>query len=247
MGNLKKYISWILLVIVIIVSIIVGRSIWYSLQDTRAELKVQKEKMDDLVNKDAEMHAYVDSLDQEIIKFKAEEERLANEREKLEKRLKQIKKKYEKILAKIDDLWEADSITNELDAAFPNWKGQFWARKRGDGIHGIIAPQFFGAEVLEIKAKLDSSVQKIDIKNRIIINLDSTIHVKDNQVIALTSKADSLKSIYEKLWPEYKDLDEKYTDLLNRKWFTLRLSPGNIVAAGAGLATGYAVSSLRNK
>jgi predicted transcriptional regulator len=245
MGKIKKYIAWILLIIVLIVGFIVGRSIWFSLKDTRAKLKEQKEKMEELVKKDASMRAYMDSLDQVLLELKAEEERLASERERLSKRLAELQKKYSETIAKIDTLWTASGIINELEAAFPHWKGQFWAAIRGDGVHGLIAPQFFGAEVVEIKADLDNRIQQLVIKDSTIANLDSTIFIKDRRIEALTLKADSLKASYENVWSEYKILDKKYTDLLKRKWFTLHLDPGNIISAGVGFGAGYAVGGLK--
>jgi len=245
MGKIKKYISWILLIIVLIVGFVVGRSIWYSLKDSRAKLKEQKEKMDELVKKDARMRVYVDSLDQALLKLKEEEERLAREKERLSKRLADLQKKYDETIAKIDTLWAASAIISELDGAFPHWKGQFWAAIRGDGIHGLIAPQLFGAEVVEIKTDLDNSIQQLSIKDRTIANRDSTILIKDHRIEALTLKADSLRFTYENLWSEYQILDKKYTDLLKRKWFTLHLSPGNIISAGVGFGAGYAVGKLK--
>lgn len=245
MRKIKKYIAWILLIIVLIVGFVVGRSIWFSLKDTRAKLKEQEKKMEELVQKDANMRAYVDSLDQVLLELKLEEQRLASERERLSKRLAELQKKYNETIAKIDTLWSASGIINELDAAFPHWRGQFWAAVRGDGIHGLIAPQFFGAEVVEIKAELDHNSQQLVIKDSTIANLDSTIFIKDRRIEALTLKADSLKSTYENVWSEYQVLDKKYTDLLKRKWFTLHLDPGNLISAGVGFGAGYAVGRLK--
>lgn len=244
MSKIKRNISWILLVIVLVVGFVVGRSIWFSLKDTRARLKEQENKMKELVEKDARMRAYVDSLDQVLFMLKAEEEKLANERERLAKKLAELQKKYNETIAKIDTLWTAGGIISELDAAFPHWRGQFWAAIRGDGIHGLIAPQFFGAEVVEIKADLDHRIQQLIIKDSTIANLDSTIFIKDRRIEALVLKADSLGATYDDLWGEYKILDKKYTDLLKRKWFTLHLDPANILSAGVGFGAGYAVGRL---
>jgi len=245
MSKLKKNISWILLIIVLIVAYVVGRSIWFSLKDARAKLKEQEKKLEELVNKDARMRAYVDSLDQVLLALKLEEQRLASEREQLSKKLAELQQKYNKTIAKIDTLWTASGIISELDAAFPHWKGQFWAAIRGDGIHGLIAPQFFGAEVVEIKAELDHNSQQLIIKDSTIANLDSAILLKDHRIEALALKADSLKSSYEEVWDEYQILDKKYTDLLKKKWFTLHLGPGNIISAGIGFGAGYAVGKLK--
>lgn len=245
MSKIKKYIAWILLIIVLIIGFVVGRSIWYSLKDTRAKLKEQEKKMEELVKKDARMRAYVDSLDQVLLKLKEEEETLAQERERLAKKLAELQKKYNETIAQIDTLWTANAIINELDSAFPHWKGQFWAALRGDGIHGLIAPRFFGAEVVEMKANFNNCLQQMTIKDSTIANLDNTLLIKDRRIEALTLKADSLKATYENLWSDYKILDKKYTDLLKRKWFTLHLDPGNIISAGVGFGAGYLVGNLK--
>ncbi|MFH1943933.1 MAG: hypothetical protein ABIL68_17660 [bacterium] len=244
MGSVKKYISWILLIVFIIIGLVVGRSIWYSLKDTRAKLKAQDEKMAELIRKDASMRAYVDSLDGVLLKLREEERRLEEERTGLQDRLRRLQSEYDRTMARIDTLWEAGSILTELGAAFPHWKGQFWEATRADGIHGLIAPRFFGAEVVEMKSKLDESLETISIKDSTIASMDHSLRIKDESVCVLTFKADSLKSTYENLWGEYGVLDKKYRDLLKKKWFTLRLSPANLLTTGAGLAAGYGVRSL---
>lgn len=246
MSRIKRSIAWILLILVLVIGFVVGRSIWHSLKDTRAKLKEQERKMEELVKKDARMRRYVDSLDQVLLGLKIEEQRLLTERERLARRLAELQKKYNETVAKIDTLWSATSIIRELDAAFPHWRGQFWAAVRNDGIHGIIAPQFFGAEVLEIKAELDHKTQQLMLKDSTIAVLDSTLIIKNKRIELLALKADSIMTTYENLWREYKVLDKKYTDLLKRKWFTLHLGLGNLVSAGVGFGAGYLVGSLKD-
>ncbi len=246
MSKVKRSIAWVLLIVVLIIAFVVGRSIWQSLKDTRAKLKEQERKMEELIEKDARMRRYVDSLDQVLLALKIEEQRLATERERLARRLAELQRKYNETVAKIDTLWSASSIITELDTAFPHWRGQFWSAVRNDGIHGIIAPQFFGAEVLEIKAELDYKTQQVMLKDSTIATLDSTLIIKDKRIEALALKADSIKATYENLWKEYQVLDKKYTDLLKRKWFTLHLGLGNLVSAGVGFGAGYLVGSLKD-
>lgn len=241
MGKLKRGIPWMLLLIVLVVGFIVGKSIWYSLKDTRAELAKQKAKMAELVRNDSLMHIYVDSLDLEILALQREEQRLANEREQLKLQLDALRTKYNQTMARIDTLWAASSVITELDNAFPHWQGQFWAATRADGIHGLIAPRFFGAEVVEIKDSLALKTAELSIKDSKIRNLEELSSIKDKKFELCTMKADSILTTYNHLLAEYKVLDDRYTELLKRKWFTLHLSPGNIVAAGAGLAAGYAI------
>ncbi|MFQ5823582.1 MAG: hypothetical protein ACE5JB_05960 [bacterium] len=241
MGKSKGAISWILLIIVVVVGLIIGRSIWFSLKDTRAKLKEQELTMAELARKDSLMRVYVDSLDFVLLDLQQKEEHLAAEREQLKKKLNQLQIKYNKTMVRLDTLWEAGSVINELDQAYPHWKGQFWEAKRADGIHGLIAPRLFGADAAETKTKLDNSLKKITLKDSTIAVLDSSLAIKNEEAKALILKADSLQSTYNNLWGEYQVLDEKYKKLLKRKWFTLHLSPGNILTTGVGFAAGYAI------
>lgn len=244
MGRIKGLISWILLIVLVIVGLFVGRSIWTSLQDTRAKLKEQEKKMTELARRDSSMRAYVDSLDVVISELREREARLAEERDQLQDRLARLQIQYDRAMARIDTLWEASSVVEELDRAFPHWKGQFREAMRADGIHGLIAPRFFGAEVVEIKTKLDKSQKELYLKDSTITNLNNTLAVKDSIEQALSLKSDSLQSSYNNLWGEYQVLDTKYRDVLKRKWFTLHLGMDNIVSAGIGLAAGYGIGKL---
>ena len=241
MAKIKGLLSWIILIIVVIAGLIVGRSIWQSLKDTRAELEAQRAKMTELVKEDSLLRAYSDSLDNENAKLRQIEAQLAEERDRLTNKLKRLEYEHKKVLARLDTMWEAKSVQTELDAAFPEWKGQFWEAQRSDGIHGLIVPRFFGAQAAEVKNKFDKSEKELAAKDRIISNYDSALTVKDSRINNLTLKADSLRSQYDKVFAEYGILDEKYTDLLKRKWFTLHLGPGNIISAGTGFGIGYLV------
>ncbi|MGH7599973.1 MAG: Tar ligand binding domain-containing protein [bacterium] len=241
MAKITGGISWILLILVVIVAIIVGTSIWHSLRDTRAALDEQKKKVAELTRADSLMRAYVDSLDRAFAELQREEQRLRAERERLEQELTKIEKKYAKVLARLDTVWTAGAVIHELDSAFPHWKGQIREATRGDGVHALIVPRFFGADAAETKIKLDKSEEKMAIKDSTIAVLDSTLANKSEQVKTLLAKADTLQKSYDRVWGEYKILDEKYRKLLVRKWFTLHLGPGNILSAGIGATAGYLI------
>jgi peptidoglycan hydrolase CwlO-like protein len=241
MAKRTGVLSSILLILALIVAIVVGVSIWYSLRDTRAALAEQKKKMAELTRADSLMKAYVDSLDGAFAELQREEQRLKAERERLEQELTKIEKKYAKVLARLDTVWTAGAVINELDSAFPHWKGQIREATRADGVHALIVPRFFGADAAETKIKLDKSQEQLANKDGTIAILDSTLTIKNAEVQTLVLKADTLQKSYDRVWGEYKILDEKYRKLLVRKWFTLHLGPGNILSAGLGATAGYLV------
>jgi predicted nuclease with TOPRIM domain len=241
MSKIKSSVSWILLIIILLVGFFVSQSIWASLKDTRAELARQKAIAEELARKDAAMRAYVDSLNQVLARLEQEEQRLVIERGRLRNELDELQNRYGRIRARLDTLWQAGSVIAELDEAFPHWRGQIREATRSDGVHALIAPRFFGADVAETKAKLDKSLQEIQIKDSTIANLDSTLSIKNEEVKVLTFKADSLQKTYDHLWTEYQALDENYQKLLKQKWFTLRFSPGNILSFVGGGAVGYVI------
>ncbi|MGH7453969.1 MAG: hypothetical protein ACRENG_21640 [bacterium] len=241
MAKITGGISWILLILVVIVAIVVGTSIWYSLRDTRAALDEQRKKVAELTRADSLMRAYVDSLDVVFAELQQEEQKWLAERERLQKELDKLQIKYNKILARLDTLWTAGSVIHELDKAFPHWKGQIREATREDGVHALIAPRFFGADVAETKARFDKSVEELSLKDSTIAVLDSTLAIKNAEVQTLLFKADTLQKSYDRVWEEYKILDEKYRKLLVRKWFTLHLGPGNILSAGVGATAGYLI------
>lgn len=234
-------ISWILLILVAIVAVVVGTSIWYSLRDTRAALDEQKKKVAELSRADSLMKTYVDSLNGAFAELLREEERLQAERERLEQELNKIEKKYAKVLARLDTVWTAGAVIHEMDGAFPHWRGQIREATRADGVHALIVPRFFGADAAEAKIKLDKSQEVLAVKDSTIAVLDSTLAIKNAEVQTLVLKADTLQKSYDRVWGEYKILDEQYRKLLVRKWFTLHLGPGNILSAGAGAAAGYVI------
>ncbi len=239
MAKITGGISWILLILVVIVAIVVGTSIWYSLRDTRAALDEQKKKVAELTRADSLMRAYVDSLDGAFAELQREEQRLIAKRDSLEKALAKIEAKYAKVLARLDTVWTAGAVIHELDSAFPHWKGQIREATRADGVHALLVPRFFGADAAETKIKLDKSEEKMAIKDSTIAVLDSTLAIKNAEVQTLLFKADTLQKSYDRVWGEYKSLDEKYRKLLVRKWFTLHLGPGNFLSAGIGATAGY--------
>jgi DNA repair exonuclease SbcCD ATPase subunit len=241
MAKISGAISWILLILVAIVAIVVGTSIWYSLRDARAALDEQRKKVAELTRADSLMRAYVDSLDGAFAELQREEQRLIAKRDSLEKALAKIEAQYAKVLARLDTVWTAGAVINELDSAFPHWKGQIREATREDGVHALIVPRFFGADVAETKIKLDKSEEKMAIKDSTIAVLDSALAIKNAEVQTLVLKADTLQKSYDRVWGEYKVLDEKYRKLLVRKWFTLHLGPGNILSAGIGATAGYLI------
>jgi hypothetical protein len=241
MAKISGAISWILLILVAIVAIVVGTSIWYSLRDTRAALDEQKKKVAELTRADSLMRAYVDSLDGVFAELQREEQRLIAKRDSLEKVLAKIEAKYAKVLARLDTVWTAGAVISELDSAFPHWKGQIREATRADGVHALLVPRFFGADAAETKIKLNESQEKLANKTRIAAVLDSTLAIKNAEVQTLLFKADTLQRSYDRVWGEYKILDEKYRKLLVRKWFTLHLGPGNILSAGLGATAGYLI------
>ncbi len=247
MAERRGVISWILLALVVIVAFFVGQSIWHSLQDTRAELDRQKQKTAELEKRDQAMRAYVDSLNQVLVQLEQQEQQLRAERTELERRLQSLQREYRHVLARLDSVWEAGAVIAEVEAAYPHWRGQIREATRADGVHGLLAPRFFGADAAETKIKLDRSGKEIAVKDSVIANLDQTLSVKDEQVRTLMFKADTLQKNYDQVFAEYKVLDEKYRDLLQKKWFSLHFSPGNILTGAAGFAAGYGVGYLQYK
>lgn len=239
MASTKGPVYWVVIGLLALIGLAIIWSIWNSLQDTREKLRVQKEKMEELERKDAAMRRYVDSLDNALAEIRERELRLAGEREELQQRLARLQQEYQRVKNRIDQLWEAKGVISELDQAFPHWAGQFWEAQRPDGVHGIIAPRFFGAEVAEIKADLDKSEREISIKDSVITNLDSTVALKNEEVRILEMKADSIMSTYNNLFAEYQELDKKYRKEVVSKWF--KFTPGNVLSFGIGAGAGYFV------
>ena len=247
MANFKKWISWILLAIVVIAGLFVVRSIFASLKDTRAELDRQKAIADSLNRNDATMRAFVDSLNTVLAGLREQERQLAEERDSLDQALRQLHLRFAQTMARIDTLYEAGSIIHELDNDFPEWRGQIREATRADGVHALIVPRFFGANVVERMAELRNSLEELPIKDEIIANSDSTIRVKNQEVNVLTQQRDSLQTTYKILFGEYQDLDGRYRNLLKKKWFSVNLTPGNLLSAGLGAAGGATLGYLVGK
>lgn len=239
MANNKSLASWIVTAIVILVALAVGWSIWSSLQDTRAKLKAQEEKMKELENERAAVQRFADSLDTVIAGLNERERELVAERQKLENQLKNLRRQYQETLGRLDRLWTADQVNHELDQAFPHWAGQFWEATRSDGVHALIAPRFFGAEVAEIKAEVDKSRKEIALQDSTIKSFGESMLGKDQVIKLLNLKADSLRSTYDNLFAEYQALDKKYRKEVKSHWF--KFTPGNVLSAGAGFGAGYVV------
>lgn len=239
MAESRGIISWVIIAVLVLVGAAVGWSIWSSLRDTRAKLEAQKKIMEELERQNSAVKHYADSLDALIVTLGQREQLLAAEREELQRRLAQVQQEYNKIRARLDKLWSAESVNHELDQAFPHWAGQFWEASRSDGVHALMAPRFFGAEVVEIKAEVDKSRKEISLKDSTIASFGESMRGKDEVIKLLNLKADSLRSTYDNLFAEYQALDQKYRKEVKSHWF--KFTPGNILSAGAGFGAGYLV------
>lgn len=239
MADNKGLFSWIITGVLLIVGVAVGWSIWSSLKDTRAKLAAQKDKMEELERRDASMRRYVDSIDVVLNEVRAREALLAAEREEIQRKLENLQREHAKTLARLDKLWEAKEVTGELDSAFPHWAGQFWDAQRSDGVHGLLAPRFFGAEVAEVKAENDKRGREIALKDSTIASFNSSMTLKDEEVRLLTMKADSIRTTYDNLWNEYQALDKKYRKEVASRWF--KVTVGGVAGAAAGFGLGYMV------
>ncbi|MDZ7269274.1 MAG: hypothetical protein ONB48_16990 [candidate division KSB1 bacterium] len=239
MAERKGVLAWLITVAVVLVGLAVVWSIWNSLRDTRAKLQAQTRKLEELQRKDAALQRYADSLDAVIADSRRREAELAAAREELARQLANLEKEYRRALARLDKLWTATEVNHELDRAFPHWAGQFWEATRPDGVHALLAPRFFGAEVAEIKTELDKRQREVALKDSTITNWQQTAAEKDVQIQALTLKADSLRSTYDNLMAEYLELDKKYRKEVVSHWF--KFTPGNALSAAVGFGAGYLV------
>ncbi len=239
----RGLISWIIIALLLLVGVSVGWSIWSSLKETRAKLEAQKKIMEELERKNSAVKHYADSLDALIVTLGQREQLLAAEREELQRRLAQVQREYNRIRARLDKLWSAESVNHELDQAFPHWAGQFWEATRSDGVHALIAPRLFGAEVAEVKAEVDKSRKEIALQDSTIKSFGESMQGKDQVIKLLNLKADSLRSTYDNLFAEYQALDKKYRKEVKSHWF--KFTPGNILSAGAGFGAGYLVGNAK--
>jgi hypothetical protein len=238
----KKIISLAINIIPVLIVLAILWSVWSSLKDTQLKLQTQREKKEELDLKEDLMNRYVDSLKTVLNFLKERETRLALERDEYRAQLVLLEYKYKENLKRIDGLWEVTEINRELNDAFPHWKDQFWQAKRPDGIHGIIVPQFFGAEVLEIKNEYDKSSEKLAIKDKEIENFEETLVVKDEKISVIKSQRDSIKTTYDNLSDEYETLHTKYNKEVKSGWF--KINPGNVVSAGVGVGLGLGAGYL---
>ena len=147
------------------------------------------------------------------------------------------RKKFKK--RKVDQLWEAQDIDTALGNAFPHWRGQIWTALRGDGVHALLVPQMFGAEVVEIKAEMDASRDVQQNQQQQIDNLSGLLQTKEKELSNVIEQRSILKKNYDKLYEEYQILDKKYRKEVLRHWF--RLTPGTVISAGIGFGVGYIV------
>lgn len=240
-ANKRGIISWIIIAILGIVGIAVGMSIYSSLKDTRAKLKAQEETMAKLEQRNEELQGFLKNEQEKIDSLRQEKEQLAHQRDALRADLVRLNKKYLATLAKIDGLWEAKDVFTELDRYFPTWQGQFHEAQRSDGVHGFIAPRFWGAQVAEEMAELQKRRTEVLLKDSLIVNYqqDSTLTVQE--IFHLEGQRDSLKVVYDSLFTEYGILDKKYKKEVKSGWF--RFTAPNAVYLGLGAGAGYLIGS----
>jgi len=244
MATNRGLISWVIIAVLLAVGLAVGWSIWSSLQETRAKLQAQEEKAQELERKNTAVKKYSDSLDAVVANLGERQQQLVAEREELQKKLEIVQREYQKTRARLDKMWTAGEINHELDQAFPEWAGQFWDAKRSDGVHAIIAPRLWGAQVAEMKAEIDARQEEGELQTRSLSSFEESTQIQDSTITLLTLKADSLRSAYDNLFVEYQELDKKYRKEVKSHWF--KFTPGNMLSAGAGFGAGYLVGSAKN-
>jgi hypothetical protein len=132
---------------------------------------------------------------------------------------------------------ELERHNDELNKAFPAWRGQFLEARRPDGVHSIIVPRLFGAYMSEMKTEYDKSANEIAVKDSLIGNYKESLVNKDSQVRMVTLQKDSIATNYRTLFSEYEDLNDKYNSEVKSHWFKFTL--GNAVYTGIGFGTGY--------
>lgn len=247
MSSLVSRLSWLLLVVVSLIGLFLGRHLHKLLKEREAKIAEQQQIMRDLEHKNRQVRAYSDSLDKVLLGLYHQQDSLTIEHKKLQSSLIRVRHELHTVLARLQTAWETGEVIHEMDQAFPTWHGQFHEATRGDGIHGIIAPQFFGMQVVELKTKWQASENIIKNKDSTIANLEQLNQVKTKEIAVWTLKSDSLQKTYDNLWREYNVVDKKYQKCLKTKWCSINLSMDNLVAAGLGLAGGYAIWGGKNK
>lgn len=238
MPKFKSLLPWIFLALVLVAGFFVGRSILASLSDTRAALARQQAIADSLQRNDTNMRRVVDSLDTALEASKARVAALAYERDSLDQALAHMTGQYARTQARLDTLWEGGAVIAELDDYFPSWRGQIREATRGDGVHALIAPRFFGANVAEKMAELTNTTETLRNREAYLANLEASHREQDGQIDALTTQRDTLQTTYDTLYVAYQDLDGRYRDLLKRKWFQLKIEPGFWTGVGLGALGG---------
>lgn len=239
MANNRSVVSWIVLAVLLLVGLAVGRSIWSSFQDTKAKLEAQKREMEQVKKDNVRLAALRDSLHLENKKLAAQEAQLLEDKKTLNEELARLRIQHHNDLARINKLWEADSIIAELDAAFPEWKGKFWQAKTPNGLEGMIAPRFFSAQVLEIMADNKGNQAELGNCNRRVTNTDSLYSVSKKRNANLQVEVDSLATTYNTLFGKYQTLNDKYNKEVKSHWF--KFTPSNAITLGAGLGVGYLI------
>jgi hypothetical protein len=237
-------VCWFLLIVILAAGLYIGKDIHKQFKERNAKIAEQEQIMKDLMLRNSSLQVYSDSLDKVIIGLHHQQDSLSLERNKLQGRLHLAQVELRKALARLANAWEPGDVLHELDQAFPTWQGQFREAMRGDGIHGIIAPQFFGMQVVELKIASLANAKIIKMKDSTITNLEQVINLKNAEITAWTQKSDSLKNTYDHLWQEYNVVDEKYNKCLKSKWCTIHIGMSNILAAGVGFAGGYAIRGM---
>ena len=193
----KSVITLIGAVVLIVVAAAIIWSIWSSLQETRAKLAAQQQKMEEIEHRDASLNRYIDSLEVALSFLTEREVKLTEERDNFIRELAVINLKYDEAFARIDRLWEATDINRTLGNAFPHWKDQFYEARRADGVHAIIVPQMFGPEVLEINSELGRSEDALKNKDQQIVNLEDRVNVKDQKIDIVRLQRDSTIAEYQ--------------------------------------------------
>lgn len=241
MATNRSVVSWIVLAVVLLVGLAVGRSIWSSLQDTKAKLEAQKREMEQVKKDNGRLAAVRDSLHRENDSLNVKEKKLLADKNALNEELRLLRIQHRKDVARVDTLWEAKSIITELDAAFPEWKGKFWQAKTPNGLEGMIAPRFFSAQVLEIMADNKGNQAELANCNRRVTNADSLLGVSKQKIQNLQTEVTALDTTYQKLLGKYQTLNDKYNKEVKSHWF--KFTPSNALALTVGAGVGYWVGN----
>ncbi|MBN1560828.1 hypothetical protein JW998_11295 [candidate division KSB1 bacterium] len=235
----KSVVSWLVMIALVLVFLAAGWWLWSSLQDSRALLAEQKKELERIVKANETLTAVRDSLHRENDRLAEKEKKLLQEKYALDQELQRLRLQHQSDMARIDTLWQAESVISSLDSAFPEWAGQFWQAKTPNGLEGLIAPRFFSSQVLEIMAQRDGSQTELDNCHLQVANRDSLLQVKEQRIGNLQTEVTALDTTYANLYDKYLVLDEKYNQEVKRGW--LKMGVSNAVTFVAGGAIGYLV------